>query len=102
MENSNATKSNFIEGLIIKEDSNGEKNKLLHVLTADKGVVILKAPGAKSLKSSTHSACSLFTYSEFSFAKGKSPYLTVTGAVAKNNFLELPENVTMLNLSYFQ
>ncbi len=85
--------NNFITGLIIKEEHYGENAKLLSVLTAENGIMKMKAPGAKNLKSSTHSAVQLFTYSEFSVAKGKGGYLTITGATAKNNFFGLRNDV---------
>ncbi len=92
--------NNFYQGLVIKEESNGEKAKLIHVLTPD-GILLMKAPGAKNLKSSTHSAVQLFTLSEFSAVKGKGYYMTITGAVAKNNFFGLRNNVLSYALACY-
>ncbi len=83
----------FFKGLVIKEETLGENAKLLSVLTEENGIIKIKAPGAKNLKSSTHSAVQLFTYSEFSLAKGKGIYFTVTGAKAINNFFGLRKDV---------
>ncbi len=92
--------NNFFQGLVIKEESNGEKAKILHVLTSE-GILLMKAPGAKNLKSSTHAAVQLFTFSEFSAVKGKSYYMTITGAVVKNNFFGLRKNVLSYALACY-
>ncbi len=93
--------NNFISGLVIKEEPYGEKAKLLHVLTQDAGILKMKAPGAYNLKSSTHSAVQLFTFSEFSLAKGKNGFLTITGATAKNNFFGIRTNIESYALACY-
>lgn len=93
--------NNFISGLIIKEETLGEKSKLLHVLTANQGILKMKAPGAKNLKSSTHSAVQIFTYSEFSIAKGRNGYITITGATTKNSFLGIRNDVSCYALACY-
>lgn len=95
------TQNNFIKGLVIKEESQGEKSKLLSVLTENQGIFKMKAPGAKNLKSSTHSAVQLFTYSEFSIAKGRSGYLTITGATAKTSFFGLHNDILSYSLACY-
>ncbi len=92
--------NNYYQGLVIKEEENGEKAKILHVLTSE-GILSMKAPGAKNLKSSTHAAVQLFTFSEFSAVKGKGYYMTITGAVVKNNFFGLRKNVLSYALACY-
>lgn len=93
--------NNFIQGIVIREENIGEKAKLLHVLTYDQGILKMKAPGAKNLKSSTHSAVQLFTHSEFSVAKGRNGYLTITGATVKNSFFGLNKDISSYSLACY-
>ena len=59
------------EGLIIKEQSIGEQDKLLHVLTKSHGVIKAFARGAKSLKSQKYAALSLLSYSRVTVHEGR-------------------------------
>ena len=93
--------NNFISGIVIKEEAFGEKAKLIHILTSNQGILKMKAPGAKNLKSSTHSAVQLFTFSEFSVAKGRNGYLTITGATAKNSFFGLRNDILSYALACY-
>ncbi len=93
--------NNYILGVVIKEEPFGEKAKLLHVFTSDQGILKVKAPGAKNLKSSTHSAVQLFTFSEFSLVKSTNGYFTVTGATVKKSFWGIKNDVLCYALACY-
>ena len=61
-------------GLIIREQNIGEKDKLITVLTDDHGVVKGFARGAKDIKSSKCASTNLLSYSRLTMYKGKDSY----------------------------
>ncbi len=63
------------QGLIIKEQNIGEKDKLVTVLTEDFGVVKGFVHGAKDIRSSKCSATGLLTFSKLTLYKRKDSYI---------------------------
>ena len=53
------------QGLVIREQTVGESDRLVTLLTADYGLVKAFVRRAKNIKSNNVSATSLFAYSEF-------------------------------------
>ena len=88
-------KTDYITGLVIKADPYGDNAKIIHVLTHDNGIIRLKATGANNIKGSYYSAIQPFTYSEFSVAKGRGGYFTITGGVVKNGFFKIGKNIEL-------
>ena len=62
-------------GLIIKEQNIGEKDKLVTILTDTHGVVKAFARGAKDIKSPKCAATGLLSYSKLTLHKGKDSYI---------------------------
>lgn len=62
------------EGLVIREMSVGESDRLVTLFTRDYGIIKAFAPGVKSVKSKRASATSLLTYSSFSIQRRKDVY----------------------------
>ena len=54
-----------IDGLVLREMNSGENDKLLLVLTAEKGKIWISAKGGRSIKSKKSAICRSFTYAEF-------------------------------------
>ena len=54
-----------IDGLVLRELNSGENDKLLLVLTADRGKIWITAKGGRSIKSQKSAICRAFTYAEF-------------------------------------
>ena len=63
------------QGLIIKEQTIGESDRLVTVLTKDAGVLRAFARKAKSLKDSKSAATQLLCYSRLSVFKGREKYI---------------------------
>ena len=59
------------QGLIIREQTIGESDRLVTVLTRDEGVVRAFARRAKNLKDSKNSATGLLCYSRLNLYKGR-------------------------------
>lgn len=56
-----------VDGLILRESSVGESDKLLTILTAEHGKMLLRAKGVRNLKSKNLSLCLPFTYGNFEY-----------------------------------
>lgn len=55
------------DGLVIRQTDYGENDRLLTLLTADNGKILMTAKGARSMKSKAQSLCNLFTYANYEF-----------------------------------
>lgn len=87
-------------GLVIKEQSIGESDKLITVLTAKHGIVRAFSRGAKKAKSKKGAATSLLAYSDFTFSKAKDTF-SVEEALVKEVFFELREDVSKMALAQY-
>lgn len=87
-------------GLVIKEQTIGEFDRLITVLTANKGLVRAFSRGAKKTKSKKLSATALLTYSDFTFVSKKGTY-TVEDAVSREAFFELRSDVLKITLAQY-
>ena len=72
-------------GLVIREQSIGEADKLITVLTAKHGLIRAFSRGAKKTKSKKLAATSLLSYSEFTFSKSRDAF-SVEDALVKEVF----------------
>ncbi len=89
------------QGLVLRETEYKDADKLLTVLTADRGQVTLRARGVRSRSSKLKSGCQLLAYSEFTVFEGCGG-MTVDEAVALELFVPLRGDIEMLSLaSYF-
>lgn len=88
-------------GLVLRETEYKDADKLLTVLTQDRGQVTLRARGVRSRSSKLKSGCQLLAYSEFTVFAGRGS-MTVDEAVPLELFLPLREDLELLSLgSYF-
>lgn len=88
------------KGLVIREQTIGESDRLVTLLTADFGLVRAFVRRAKAMKSQCLSSTSLFAYSEFSLYKGKDAYI-VDKAVPIEVFFELRNDIENLSLAQY-
>lgn len=87
-------------GLIIKEQSIGEKDKLITALTGSHGVVKGFAHGAKDIKSSKCAATGLLAYSRLTLHTGKESYI-IGDARAIKIFSGLRDSVEAMYLGQY-
>lgn len=87
-------------GLVIKEQSIGEYDRLITVLTAQYGIIRAFSRGAKKTKSKKLSATALLTYSDFTFTKTKDAY-AVEDAQVKEVFFELRNDVVKMAFAQY-
>ena len=88
------------QGIIIREQTIGESDRLVTVLTRDEGLVRAFAPQAKNLKSSKVASTQLLSYSQFSIYKGKTKYVINDGQTIEL-FFDLRRNIETLSLAQY-
>lgn len=90
------------KGIILKHRNIGENDRVLTILTADKGLIEGSARRVKSPKSSLSAASQLFAYSEFCLFQGKSSLYIIDSAETIETFYPLRLDVEKMALAgYF-
>lgn len=88
------------KGLVIREQTIGESDRLVTLLTADYGLVRAFVRRAKQMKSRMNSATCLFAYSDFSLYRSKDAFV-VDDAVAIEVFFGLRKDIERLSLAQY-
>jgi len=89
------------EGLVLRETDYQDHDKLLTVLTRDRGKLTLRARGVKRKRSPLKSGCQLLAFSEFTVFV-RNGFHVIEEASAKELFLPLRSDLERLSLaSYF-
>ena len=88
------------KGIVIREVLQGENDKLLTILTPDKGKITAYAKGVKKISSKNAPACQLFVFSEYEFIN-KSGKLAVKTAVSKDLFYDMRADMTRYSLACY-
>lgn len=87
-------------GLVIKEQTTGESDRLVTLLTADYGILRAFVRRAKLVKSRTASATSLFSYAKFTLYKTRDAY-TADEVVPIEVFFDLRKDIESLALAQY-
>ena len=88
------------KGLILKEQNIGERDKLVTVLTEERGVLRAFVRGAKSVKSKKQAATTKFCYARLSLYSGKDSYI-IDEAEALEMFFGLRDDLEKLALGEY-
>jgi DNA repair protein RecO (recombination protein O) len=88
------------KGLIIREQTIGESDRLVTLLCADLGLVKAFVRRAKSYKNQNLSSTSLFVYGEFTLYKGKDAYI-IDNATPIEVFFNLRNDIERLALAQY-
>lgn len=88
------------DGLIIGEQDIGEKDRLVTVLTREKGIIRAFVKNCKSLKSSKGTATRLLCYSRLSVFFGRDTYI-IDDAVCKEMFINLRNDIINMSLAQY-
>jgi DNA repair protein RecO (recombination protein O) len=88
------------DGLVIKESTTGEKDRVVTLLTRDLGVIRAFVRGAKIAKSRSVSATQLLGYSKLSIYRGRDAYI-VDDARPEEIFFGLRGNIERLSLAQY-
>ena len=89
------------DGIVIRETSYGESDKILTLLTGAYGKITVAAKGVRSIKSKNSSAVQLFCYSYFELVEKNGRY-TLKTATINDSFYAVRDNIECFALaSYF-
>ena len=86
--------------LVIRESDYGENDKLLTLLTAEKGRMTVLFKGGKSLKNRNSASSQLLSYSEFT-VKERGGFYTLSEAALIQQFFELRSSLDRFALSQY-
>ena len=89
-----------VNGLIIREISVGESDKLVTILTDTMGKITVSCKGVRNIKSKRIAASQLFSYGEFLLNVRASKYYLSEAAV-ENSFFELNSSLEKLSLAQY-
>lgn len=88
------------DGIIIKEQTIGESDRLVTILTRNEGIIKAFARRAKNLKDSKNSSTGLLCYSRLSLYRGRDKYI-VDGAIPLEVFFGLRSDIERLSLAQY-
>ncbi|MEG1886521.1 MAG: DNA repair protein RecO [Oscillospiraceae bacterium] len=88
------------DGLIIKENNTGESDRVVAVLTRDKGVIRAFVPGARNLRNKNASSTGMLCYSNLTFYKNRDTY-KVDEASAIEVFFSLRNDIVKLTIAQY-
>lgn len=91
---------NVVKGIVIKEISINDNDRIIHILTDKLGVVSAIAKNSKNIKNRLVTSTSLLTYSEFSLYKKKDIFL-IDNADTIKCFHKLREDIKSLSLAMY-
>ncbi|MBQ9946048.1 MAG: DNA repair protein RecO [Clostridia bacterium] len=89
-----------VDGIVIRTSVTGEADRIVWVLTRDRGIIRAFAKGARGTKSRLHSSTGLFAYCSFSFYEKNDVY-NVTEAELKELFFDLRSSMETLTLAQY-
>ena len=88
------------EGLILRQTDWKETDRILNVLTRDRGKMTFRARGVRSRRSRLAGSCQLLCYSEFTLFENRGTYV-VDEAVPIEMFTELRQDVELVSLAAY-
>lgn len=88
------------DGLVIKEQNIGEQDRLLTILSRDRGVIKVFAKNARNIKSAKGSASRLLCYSRFVIYKGRDTY-SLDEVELVEMFVPLRKDVIKMSLAQY-
>lgn len=89
------------DGIVIREHTTGEQDRLVTLLTREKGIITAFVNGGRNPKSKNVAATGLLCYSDFSIEKTKREVYVIKEATAKQIFFSLRENIVSLSLAQY-
>ena len=87
-------------GLILREQNTGEDDRIVTILTKERGVIRAFANKARRIKSKNTSATSLLSYSRLTLYYGRDKY-TINEAEPIEVFFHLREDILLLSLAQY-
>ncbi|MBE6577830.1 MAG: DNA repair protein RecO [Ruminococcaceae bacterium] len=88
------------DGLVIRVSDYGENDKLLTILTADKGKMLVTAKGARSVRSKMLSMSHLFVYANFEYYE-KNGRKWLSGGSVSDSFYRINSDIVSFTLASY-
>lgn len=88
------------DGLVVKEMSVGENDKILTLLTRDFGIIRAFSSGSKKIGNKKFSASSLLSYGNFSFVKVGDTY-KIYEASSIDSFFDVGSDIILLSIAQY-
>lgn len=89
------------DGIVIREQNVGEQDRLITILTKEKGIIKGFVNGGRNPKNKNVAATGLLCYSDFSIEQTKRDAFVIKEATSKNVFFSLRENIISLSLAQY-
>ncbi len=89
-----------VDGIVIKTSVTGEADRIVWVLTRNRGIIRAFAKGARGTKNRLHSGTALFAYGSFLFYEKNGTY-NVNEADVKEIFFDLRKSMETLTLAQY-
>lgn len=89
------------DGIVIREQNTGEQDRLITVLTKEKGVIRAFVNGGRNPKNKNVSSTGLLCYSDFSAQKTKNDVYFIKEATSKKVFFSLRQDIVDLSLAQY-
>ena len=89
-----------VKGLIVKESDFGENDKLLTLITEDRGKLLVTVKGGRSLRNKFVSVAETFSYGTFGLRK-TSKYFHLFDAELIDDFYPIREDLVKMSLGYY-
>ena len=87
-------------GLVLKEMDIGESDKLINVLTEDRGIISVISPNAKRLRTKNSGSLQMFYYCDLTLFKGRNGYI-VDEVEIKERFENLKYDIEKFSLAEY-
>lgn len=89
------------DGIVIREQNTGEQDRLITVLTKEKGIIRAFVNGGRNPKNKNVSSTGLLCYSDFSVEKTKKDVYFIKEATSKKVFFSLRQDIIVLSLAQY-
>lgn len=89
------------DGIVIREQTTGEKDRLVTLLTRELGVIRAFVNGGRSPKNKNVAATGLLCYSRLSIDKSQKGVYSVREATVSETFFSLREDIVRLSLAQY-
>ena len=88
-------------GLVIKQASFGEANRILTIFTHEQGIITACAYGAKSIRSKNSAAAQFLAYGDYVLYKGSRDIMNIQSSETVESFFSVQEDVVKLSLCVY-
>ncbi len=89
------------DGIVIREQNTGDQDRLITILTREKGIIKAFVNGGRNPKNKNVSSTGLLCYSDLSIEKTKKDVYFVKEATSKNVFFSLRQDIIVLSLAQY-